>query len=1521
MSQTSTTDAKRDIIGEAIGIEIAEQLKTNTLGVTVNIGADFAPEACLDSLAEQTDYNIGLVFDGVVDDEVIDQLDDEFGNEGIHVDNEVGTSIEWRNNEDTGHSWDGSHVPDRIVVVVQQEPAKINSLHRFEKVPAGRIRRQIASVMKSREPFNSNDPSAAVWTALEGNFGDNFSIPTVANYAAAVDPDKYDNNREAIKALGEELAALRLLPDSSLTDSVDEVQERLENNLDLINRLTNISSTDEERLTKSVLNAENETERDDRANIITAIRDFQRGNQDRLAELEYKTVEDLLSTSIRSGGGRPKYTDPTTTTLDSIAGNLSDEESSGFEEAIESFDDELEDAFEKNESTVRIEYGDNNWLRVSEGVDEDLWEFLKEFTGDSSFGGIIEDTESLDEAIKEFNSHPTRIFNPESEESTFDTMRDYAERHEEFEPIVDRLDSFIELREELSEKLAKLFYIPFPALTYDDDLRETVWDYLEAYEETESIINNKYEAFQDRSPAGASKLLSEFLLLDTISVETAQGHNMVLTPLHPLHLWKYAELAQSTYDSDLDDEEFEFLVDTGQNLPHLLRSIDLSGNRILGSNHLVQDEELGSLPVYIPDEYADMGTNAELWEYLFNKFSLFDPPAKNRFRLSVVDPLRPGQLLDAIDAAAENGAIGGCEVELAYINTENKGPLYGSRNTEGLIDRFGPSEDGSNFDVVVLERYNSYDEYVSDHLAQSPKHVTLINDRSLPKIEEFERDRDIEVHPFHVPKVFSYDEFNDRIDIHPSPEGYLFSEYQNLVNSLNNRRNEVHNSNVFDLRVDGETLSTFAEHSTWAVLSTPSTNTDQFPTTEANLISRQTRGDRDYGFYAESKDYFVRRLNRLFNRYPLPFDEEDLETVAEESLDAYQGGLLDLITEESVHDDPSNIKGILGTILALDWLDYWIDNPTLIFSIDDPKTRRWLNLDSQSRRADYLVVELSEDAGLRINVVEVKAFDDPSEVLELDGEEVTAISDSVVEQLTSSTSTIRYLFDKDDNLTVKPRRAALREAIYYELVSQEPDGDKAEWVNRINALFSGDVDVEIQSHVVSLELTNESHYRPVSAAHTSDSRREITVHRVGRDETVRLVTGEEPESEPDQTEQEDKEDEEQPEEVVETETNDETEATEESELDKASKEKQLEGASAFGDPSAYENLVDELKQVLWGYDIEVAEIAPEKIEVGPNVIRFKVKLASGERQQAVIQRTEDIARELALERKPIVHRLPNTEYLAIDIPRSDRVNVSLHDYLDELPDEDDLTVGDLPFIAGVTPAGEARTANLRNGPHMLVGGTTGSGKTVFLQSIILALHERYGADYVNFAIVDLKGRDFKLFNHLDNLVTEDVITEPEAAHELFTELADEEIDRRDEILDESMSVDIIDHNSREGNKIIPTVVVIDEYAELLDQVEDPDGLEQKVRQIAQIARAHGIHLVVSTQRPSAKVIDTDLRANLDMRAAFRVPKSEDSRVILDESGAEELGGKGDMLFKTANSPVRLQGTLVEPDDIRKILRD
>ena len=1508
-TQTASYQDSEQLIGEAIADRINDALPSQPLGVIVESPPRFDADAFIQRMADSAEYDIGLALIGISEAE-IDSLKNLAEGSSVRVTDEISVSVKWRNGSETEFEWGSEHVPERTVVLVRGDHSRLGSLHRLTSLPLGEITNEIAEYMQSLEQFEGNAPAEEVWSTLGTNLGDRFGIPVIADYAVAT---MRDSRQAALEALGHELYRLRLFADPGL-DVPEEIPERLEDNLDLVSRVSHMSNADRRRLMNSIRQQEGDG-REDRGQVVEKIRRYERtGDAAILADLTYDEVKEIFSTSSQSATSRSSRT--TRGDVESASVELVfDDQEEELSNLVEQFDETFQETMDNSETRVYLDY--DNDRRMGVDIDDDLFYFTRHFVSEDKFGGIIHGAESRQDALTNFQALDSEFFTLHGEDSPFQQLRQFAERNEDFESLVSSIDNFVEARQELIDELPGLLNIPLIKFLGDDELLDQALTYIQAYRTAQDKLDKKYRDLQDASSSGASRVLSEFLLLDTIIMETDAGRELVLSPLHPLHLWKYAELAREVTEEreSLSEEEKEFLVEAVDEQPHVLRSIHVGGNRRLqNQKYLVQSDEIGKLPVFGEAEAADTGTNSRVWDYLVEKFVGAYPPAERHIKVSVVDPLQPADLLKEIADYANEDRLNGATVEFVFIEGRKRSILEGatSAQEEDITRVFGPDNDEGSFRIVTRE-YNSYGDYL-DHLATNPKHFVLLNDRSQFFLQEFERDSDTTIHPLYVPKEFQYDSFEDEISISPSKEGVLFSEYQNLVNQLYSQRQTIHNAEVHELNIKRETVDQLLESSIWVCLSTPTMNSNPF--WNENLISKERRGDRDYAIYSGDIDHFRRTLRRIINEYRIAPDDADLEDIAERIASLQQSGLLRLITQETLSEQQSrNTKGILGSIIAVQWLQEKLEDPKLIFSIDDPVTREWLNFESNGRRADFLTVQFDDGEGLILDIVEVKALDEPDNAFTVEEEDDTQIVDGpAVEQLFESTETIRKLFGDDDNITIAPRKEALREQTYHELISSDVVGDKADWAHRINNVFRGEAQIEVNPRIVSVEITNQA----TSDVRINGMTREaqaIRVDRVPRQTITRMmVSGFEDQSETrrrteggegasDEVRIEEDTDE------VKADVEDGEETTSPTDVDQP-----------FGDREEYADTVETLKRVLNEFDIDIRDIDPEEVEVGPNIVRFKVLLAPGERQQKIEQRSEDIAREMALENEPIIHRLPNTRFIAVDVPRRDRQIVRLNEYNDNLPPAEDITVGDLPFVSGIEPSGDAYVTDLRNGPHMLVGGTTGSGKTVFLYSLLACILETQNLEDVQLAIIDPKLTNFMFFRDLPNLVTNGIITEAGEAYDLFDRLVNEEIPRRKEILEESGSVDIVDHNSRTDDPLSPMIVVVDEYADLLDAAEDDaDQMETNVRRIAQIARSVGIHLVIATQRPSANIINTDLRSNLDMRAAFRVPSDSDSRVILDESGAEDLGGDGDMLFKEGNEVTRLQGTLIEPDDLRDLV--
>lgn len=258
-------------------------------------------------------------------------------------------------------------------------------------------------------------------------------------------------------------------------------------------------------------------------------------------------------------------------------------------------------------------------------------------------------------------------------------------------------------------------------------------------------------------------------------------------------------------------------------------------------------------------------------------------------------------------------------------------------------------------------------------------------------------------------------------------------------------------------------------------------------------------------------------------------------------------------------------------------------------------------------------------------------------------------------------------------------------------------------------------------------------------------------------------------------------------------------------------------------------------------------------------------------------------------------------------------------YLSLLDDKE----GRLNVIAGQKPDGDFEILDIADAPHMLIAGTTGSGKTIFLQSMLVSLLYQFGPEEIELLIVDPKQTDFIFFDDLPHLYGGHVVIDAEEALEKLQRINEVDKEERTKALRACRSKDIDSYNQKNpNNRMKRIVVVIDEYSDLIQAAEingTRKGFESNLLMLLQRVRNLGIHLIIATQRPSAQIVTGKLKAVVPFRVSFRLPSHTDSQTILDMTGAENLLGKGDMLMKTEADTMRMQGLFVSEDELEDFL--
>lgn len=343
-----------------------------------------------------------------------------------------------------------------------------------------------------------------------------------------------------------------------------------------------------------------------------------------------------------------------------------------------------------------------------------------------------------------------------------------------------------------------------------------------------------------------------------------------------------------------------------------------------------------------------------------------------------------------------------------------------------------------------------------------------------------------------------------------------------------------------------------------------------------------------------------------------------------------------------------------------------------------------------------------------------------------------------------------------------------------------------------------------------------------------------------------------------------------------------------------------------------------LKETLSEFKIE-AEVTG--IRKGPVITMFEILPAPGVKLNKIVALQDNIALRLAASSVRIVAPIPGKSAVGIEVPNKERAIVSFKELIEtETAAYKKMAI---PVVLGKDITGEAQLLDLAKTPHLLIAGSTGSGKSVCVNSMILSILYKRSPNEVKLILIDPKVVELKLYNDIPHLLTP-VITEPKKAFQALQYCLCE-MERRYALLDGMGVRDITSYNHRIVERNIATeklpyiVVVIDEFADLM--ATTGKELESVVARLAAMSRAVGIHLVLATQRPSIDVITGLIKANIPTRIAFMVASKMDSRIIIDQVGAEKLLGRGDMLYASATDPfpVRIQGTYVSDSEVENVV--
>jgi hypothetical protein len=834
---------------------------------------------------------------------------------------------------------------------------------------------------------------------------------------------------------------------------------------------------------------------------------------------------------------------------------------------------------------------------------------------------------------------------------------------------------------------------------------------------------------------------------------------------------------------------------------------------------------------------------------------------------------------------------------------------------------------------------------IKRELGMRPVHVAFYFDQSSYNIEHGPSTQQLYINPLVVTYDYDYDPMTHRGEIFPSSdmESGIIGDYYRVM-----RDAELTTSNrtprpTYNPEADIKDLtSTIVGGETIWLVAIDRTISNYLP--EGTIpVGEKRSGLRTYGVWASRDSRIIEQYMALLRRYNLYPQRETLIDILSEFGHISSEGLISI---PRFGGDLTAIdnrrKGLIGTIFAAKWFAKTFPG-SLVASLDTHDARRWLRdvsiqkeaKDGKDERADLIGLYYDNNTQeLHIVPIEVKTRDDsPGATVDTNpngGKPL--IKGHAANQIESVVTMLKDMFTgHSENMFVSARREVLKYQIVSECFREMHDHDwQQKWEQRFKQLFGKDPEqnmtLRIHGLLLHVKLSEVRTGVSTNCIHANNHECEIELRELTTDDINRGILGiagqnVRPVSSIDY---------------------DETMMTDSKiEIDRDIEKILLvaESKSAIDTTKEIEAVVtipsvvsqvsrEEIEQLAKDFKrscnergIKIDSFEASRAIVGASLIRYTFKLARGQRIQDLRNRLEDIGREMQ-RTGVLVQAIPNSAELYLDVPRLTRDKVLFSDVLELLPTV--TSPEQLPFPLGRTPDGRDLFKDLRECPHLLVGGSTGSGKTVFLFTFLVSLLKTHPTSKELQLLLSSSGlEDFVHFEGLPHLVGGKVFSDAAETSKIIRSVVFNEFERRKELLTNARVENIDRYNETHDEKLAPMVVLVDEFADLTDQLgnkRDKEAFYTPIRQIAQIGRKRGIHLVLCTQRPAADLLPTNIKAQLGGRIALRVNDATSSRMILEESGAQDLKKHGDMIYKNGSEIERAQGYLITVEEVDSFVK-
>lgn len=1426
----------------------------------------------------------------------------------------------------------------RIHFIKNSELEKLSSLRWYDEISVELVYRKSCELALEKFP-QSNEAIKNLLRALARK-----DIRALLNFERVLDYLETlisTTETQLPTTVNTELYRLGLLADPGFAvgaPSTEQLRKKIKENYATVRRISNLEQKERQNISSFLA-------KDPHNGVVRLVLEYYRSpSVELLRRLSLVEVEKCLKTAATSNSSPnskpPKKagSNPTVATSQMIFDGMD----SLISEFVNKAEEEIDSRPENDKSCIKSIEVDG--IKIDIPVQAATEKLVQMAVSDMGWGGIIEaDVASPKEALDNADKYGFEQFDNEF----IDKARAYLTRAAGFPEteaaataVLSTLDSFLKARCVLLPHAKRLQDMPMLQVV----ARCAVFSaYLKEYERLLSEIKDNFKDLYELDSTGAKEVIGTILALDIVYIIGRNNSHAVPTPLNPLYLWKYAKLAEEMLNSRgvpaggdcyLSDEDKEFIIRKAEDIPDPLALLMLPRNSITRTECLPYSGRLGCMPIYsTKPQISDNGAGLDAVRQGIIRYICLYPHSSMMLRISFINPPSVDSvviMLKRLDKDKEFSAYGNVGIDLTIYRTKETSTdwieIEDKALNEGMLGKVKGGKNG-NFNLSIRNVCLTYPEIIQR--ISKEQHIVVVFDPNEQEIDSARNSRNIHIHPLCVPKVYEYNKMQGSVKIRAANEGGIFADYASIIEKLYEQPSTFGHRNVFvNSPLKKDTYEALLKKADWLIILDQNLKSwDVSLQSTSERLYYKSSDYRSIGIYSKNSRKFVMGyqeiVSSLGNYIP---SEIGIQNVISVTRSINDDGLLSIVSHSTNQIfDQNHGKGSLG--LAITALRYRKLYPAaIIVGLDTQLAREWLSERDDGKLPDLVAIRFGETDELPpiIEAIEVKTHADYS--ISTEG----IISGHAVEQAAILETLMLEIFGRSEKITTISRREILREQVFECLFNNaEYNANQKQEVSRwMNKLFAGEYAAVICRQISHVDFNAADSSTKI---YRDETAKEYTLVRIGAVE-IQAILSDATFAEQQMAEAEASASP-QPE-TRETSVEAENTPCPEEETLISSPTQQSMGSDNVNattmeavapaiecvpaiDPALHDKCV-RLNVVLKSYGIQALPVDEGIVQQASRFTRFRLELKPGETEANLKKRSEDIARELEAAGEVFIGRIKGTRYIGLDVPFTDgNKPLMLIEHLDKLDSAD----GSLSVLAGQTPDGQYQIIDLAKAPHMLIAGTTGSGKTIFLYSIIVSLLQKFSSDELELLVIDPKQTDFHFFEELPHLRGGRVLTDADEAIAALETINAIDKQERTNTIRAANSRDIDSYNAKNpNNKMKRFVVVIDEYADLVQaaELQGKDirkNFESNLCMLAQRVRNLGIHLVIATQQPRATIVTSSLKAVLPFRVSFRLPSHTDSQTILDQSGAEDLLGKGDMLMMTDSDTLRMQGFFIAENQL------